>query len=442
MLLEFSATNYKSFKDKFVFSLVPEPEQTGLGYSVMETEAGGEKYKALCSSVIYGPNASGKTNIISAMDTFKQIVLRGNIRNQNTSEEDMRVNVASAQLDLIPNNTNKKSLPTEFSIKFIENDYHIEYMFSADFGVFLDYEHTRKIISESLKVNQKTIFSRLESILEIEADTIMEFKELLLNEFERNAGGAIALAKNNLSDEELFLVNGFKSMFSSKLANLITDWLIKRYMPLCSSNTLNFVPSKISTTNGQITTYENMHDIATRFGINSNTLAYMSYTSGSEPALSSVFELENRSAVIPAELFESYGTIRFMNMFPLIAMTLQNGATLIVDEFDASIHPMALMSIIGIFHNDEINKNKAQLIFNTHNPIFLNKNLFREDEIKFVDRDDDTHISELYSLSDFDNRETSSYMENYFIDHYGAIKDIDFAPIFEKLMANEKPVKD
>ena len=42
-----------------------------------------------------------------------------------------------------------------------------------------------------------------------------------------------------------------------------------------------------------------------------------------------------------------------------------------VDEFDASIHPMALMSIINVFHNDDININRAQLIFNTHNPIFL-----------------------------------------------------------------------
>ena len=56
----------------------------------------------------------------------------------------------------------------------------------------------------------------------------------------------------------------------------------------------------------------------------------------------------------------------------------QTGATLIVDEFDASLHPMALMSIVGAFHNDEINKKGAQLIFNTHNPIFLNKNILEE----------------------------------------------------------------
>ena len=128
-------------------------------------------------------------------------------------------------------------------------------------------------------------------------------------------------------------------------------------------------------------------------------------------------------------------------MFPLLAATLINGGTLFVDEFDASLHPMALMSIINIFHNNEINKRHAQLIFNTHNPIFLNRNLFRRDEIKFVDRNETDHISELYSLADFGTsgkngvRKNDDYMKNYFIDRYGAIRDLDFSPIFEEIMS-------
>jgi AAA15 family ATPase/GTPase len=51
-------------------------------------------------------------------------------------------------------------------------------------------------------------------------------------------------------------------------------------------------------------------------------------------------------------------------MFPLVIRAILTGGTLVVDEFDASIHPMALMSIINIFRNDEVNVNNAQLIFN------------------------------------------------------------------------------
>ena len=163
-----------------------------------------------------------------------------------------------------------------------------------------------------------------------------------------------------------------------------------------------------------------------------------------EAKLCSLFKQSINGTAIPAELFESYGTIRFINMFPLVVNALLNGGTLIVDEFDASIHPMALMNIINIFHNDELNINHAQLIFNTHNPIFLNSNLYRRDEIKFVERDDNTHASSHYSLSDFGTagkngvRKNEDYMKNYFVDRYGAIKDIDFTPIFEELILHGK----
>ena len=81
MLLEFRAANYKSFKDELIFSLIPAPKQKGLDYSILQEKIGRNIYKGLCSAVIYGSNASGKTNIIGAMDTFKNIVLRGNTRN-------------------------------------------------------------------------------------------------------------------------------------------------------------------------------------------------------------------------------------------------------------------------------------------------------------------------------------------------------------------------
>ena len=77
----------------------------------------------------------------------------------------------------------------------------------------------------------------------------------------------------------------------------------------------------------------------------------------------------------------------------LVIRAMQTGGTLAVDEFDVSIHPMALMSIINVFHNDDVNVHHTQIVFNTHNPIFLNSNLFRRDEIKFVERDDQMDLS-------------------------------------------------
>ncbi len=98
----------------------------------------------------------------------------------------------------------------------------------------------------------------------------------------------------------------------------------------------------------------------------------------SETRLCSIFNgLKN--VVLTADIFESYGTIRFITIFPLVIKALLTGAVLIVDEFDASIHPMALNSIINVFRKDDINVKHARL--------------------------------------------------NYFVGRYGAIKDIDFTPI-------------
>jgi hypothetical protein len=381
----------------------------------------------LCSAVIYGPNASGKTNIISAMDVFKSIVLRGTIRNDNNKNTP---NAAAYRLELIPNSTAKEIEPVSFSIKFIENDLLIEYKFSIDIGGFLDADYSRNILFEELNINEEMAFSRKDSLQLGDFQTINNY---LINEFWENADGATALAKRNLNNEELFLTSGFKTMFSAKLVNIITNWLDNKFVTICRADSLKLQPKR-QTMDVKETTDEGMQF----FGVKSNGLGYVFSEDESEADLVSVFN--NLKKAIPAEIYESYGTIRFVNIFPLVIRAIRNGETLVIDEFDASIHPMAIMNIINIFHNDDINKKNAQLIFDTHNPIFLNSNLFRRDEIKFVERDDETHFSKHYSLSDFkttgDNsvRKGQDYMHKYFISQYGAIKDIDFTPIFEILI--------
>ncbi len=443
MLLEFRAKNYKSFKEEFVFFMTPAPKQKGLDYSILHQKIGSKEYKGLSSAVIYGPNASGKTNIIGAMDTFKNIVLRGNICN---SDERNSPNAAANALELIPNNVDTEHAPIAFSIKFVEADILVEYAFSADVGAFLDANYPRKIIFESLRINEELIFLR-DNELEF-GPSLQVIKNYLVNEFEQNSKSAMQLAKSNLNNEELFLMNGFKNMFSTKLTMLIRNWLDSKLMVAYRADSLYLTGKFADPKKKSIYIEKTLNEAAIYFGINSNALGYVVADDDSDVKLCSIFTgtSKRNGAAISAELFESYGTIRFVNMFPLVVNAILNGGTLVVDEFDASIHPMALMSIINIFHNDDINTNRAQLIFNTHNPIFLNSNLFRRDEIKFVERDDETQHSKHYALSYFGTtgekgvRMHDDYMKNYFVSQYGAIKDIDFTPIFENLKESRKEV--
>jgi len=438
MLLEFRVKNYKSFKEELVFSLIPAPKQKGLVYSILNQKIGSKKYRALSSAVIYGPNASGKTNIIGAMEVYKSIILRGNIRNADIKKAP---NLAANALELIPNSSLMLPSPLEFSIKFIENNLLIQYDLSIDIGIFLDAEYPRKILSEVLTVNEEMVFSRKEKL---DFGPLKTIRDYLVNEFEDNYNSATSLARSNLNQEELFLANGFKAMFSSKLVSLIMNWLDNKFMVIYRADTLHLVQKFTDPRKDTVYIEKTTNDAAKLFGINSNAIGYVISEDDPEAKLCSIFQRKN--AAIAAEMFESYGTIRFVNTFPLVIKAILTGGTLVVDEFDASLHPIALMSIINIFHNDDINKKNAQLIFNTHNPIFLNSNLFRRDEIKFVERDDETHYSKHYSLSDFGTtgdkgvRLHEDYMNNYFISQYGAIKDIDFTSIFESLIDDRNEV--
>lgn len=436
MLLEFSAKNYRSFQDSFIFSMTPAPKQKGLDYSILSEKIGRKTYKALSSAVIYGANASGKTNIIGAMDTMRSIVLRGHI---NNAEQVNTPNAASCVLEMIPFSGAKDAKPVEFGIRFTENEMLIEYHLSIMVGRFLEQNYPREVIYERLDVNGKEVFTR-DSDLKLDLSVIQKH---LNKGTSKNADRIRVIAENSLSKDELFLTNGFKAIISKKLVALITDWFVNKFMIIYQTNSIQYARKFVDPKEDTIYVEETLNEAARAFGINSNGLGFRASKSGEDSILYSLFEQDNRKMAIPADAFESYGTIRFINEFPLVIRALLTGAVLVVDEFDASIHPMALMNIINIFHNDDINKNRAQLIFNTHNPIFLNSNLYRRDEIKFVERDDVTHASTHYALSDFKTAGTSGvrkgedYMKNYFVSRYGAIKDVDFSPILEDLISNE-----
>ncbi len=440
MLLRFTARNYKSFADEMNFSLVAASKQNDLKYSLFQSRVGGQNVKVQCSSVVYGANASGKSNIISAMDTFKAILLRGHIKNAEISGP----NVAAARLELIPPAHGHDGGPVVFGIDFVDDGMRFAYRLSLDLGSFLEEGHTRKILSEELCINTKPVFKRSQNI---EFGDLKHFQEYLVHgedlpHMERIANGS-------LDSQELFLTNGFKVIFSPALVKKMLDWVEEKWIVVYRADAVTAV-GRFSTSNGKgIFIEPNIDRSAQLFGVKGSTIGYArTDENDNTPTLCSILNADDKGGkrVLPAEVFESYGTVRFITLLPLVINAFSSGATLVVDEFDASIHPSALMNIINMFHNDSLNKNHAQIIFNTHNPIFLNSNLFRRDEIKFVQRDHDTGHSELYALSDFGTagkqgvRNSTDYMKYYLNYGYGAIEDVDLSPVFEDIL-NEGDTK-
>ena len=208
MLLAFSIRNYKSFKNEITFSMTAAPKQKGLDYSLFEKSISGKNYKVLSSAVIYGPNASGKTNLIGAIDVMKEIVMRGHIRNTNDSS----LNQAANMLELIPFR-GAENIPTLFKIKFIEQGHLIEYGIELQLGTFLDREFERYIHRETLKINDAVVYDRGKDIV-INVENIK--KEFLNDKIILNIDSAKEIAINGLNPDELFLTNGFKAIFAKE----------------------------------------------------------------------------------------------------------------------------------------------------------------------------------------------------------------------------------
>ena len=310
--------------------------------------------------------------------------------------------------------------------------------------MFSQRNYKRKVLEEKLVVNDVVVFTRKDGINFGDLHLLTKFlpegavsAEPLLKE----------LSENSLKDDELFLTNGFKSIVSINLASFVLDWISGKLMSLCRMDAMQVVRSFNEQKVGSFYVDKPLNDALKLFGVENNQLAYMTSEESGRTTLMSVLKLDDKNATaLPAECFESFGTLRFTELFPLVTQAIQTGGVLLIDECDMSIHPMAIMSLVNVFHNDSLNIHHAQLVFNTQNPIFLNSNLFRRDEIKFVERNSETLCSELYSLSDFDGdnfsneKEFENYMTNYFASRYGAILNIDFSPVVESIISSEKEV--
>lgn len=432
MLLKFRCKNFKTFKDDAVFSLIPDTIQD-ISYSVLEDGYANKKAKCLCSSVIYGPNAAGKTSIINAMSCFKQIILRGNIDDVEDNRYDDYV---SQNMYLIPFAFSNDVKPVEFEIEFTYENNKYNYELKMDLGLF-NTKSKRNIISERLLVNDYNVFERTKNNITI--NSLTKISDLLLEQFDpKLAKKNLEVAIANLQETRLFLTTDFDSYYSKKIVNNIKLWLTNNFIVVNKSNYKNLRPV-VDIDKNEAFIDDNINDIAKEAGIIGTDFCYVK--NDDKMQLISVFEKKNDHIIgLPSELIESAGTLRLIGITPYILVALQRGATLVMDELDSSLHPMIIMNIINSFHNDEININKAQLIFNTHNPIFLNSQLFRRDEIKFVEKDKNTKAASLYSLSDFKTngktpvRNTTDYMRNYFVNRYGAIEDVDFSEIFERVV--------
>ncbi|NBE81799.1 AAA family ATPase [Micromonospora rubida] len=135
---------------------------------------------------------------------------------------------------------------------------------------------------------------------------------------------------------------------------------------------------------------------------------------------------------------QSTGTRQLLTLGLHAAEVLRTGATMLIDEIDASLHPILTAKLISLFRSTKANPLGSQLIFTSHDAALLGtldaEEILRRDEIWFVEKDDEG-ASSLYPLTDFKPRkEGENRQRRYLNGNYGAVPDLS-THLFEQALA-------
>lgn len=118
---------------------------------------------------------------------------------------------------------------------------------------------------------------------------------------------------------------------------------------------------------------------------------------------------------------ESNGTRRFFSRIGSWLGVLEDGGVLIVDEIEASMHPLLTKHLVQCMQDSTINTKGAQLIFTTHDTGLLDQSLLRRDQVWFAEKNEETAETDIYALVEFSPRKDESILNGYLQGRYGAI---------------------
>jgi AAA15 family ATPase/GTPase len=415
MLLEFTVENFRSFRDKTTLSMLASSDNSSLdNLTNVETLKG---KRTLNSTVIYGANASGKSNLVLALTIMKNFVV-----NSHTHQKGIRLNHQPFAFD--KNSTNK---PTSFSVIYVHEGIRYNYSMSYD---------KERIVAEELSYYPNgrisMIFSRKGNEFTFNVD--QKEQEVISRRTLENALYLSTSVQFNYSRNMpafTWFTKGLVALDNTDSPGLINNAI--EYMNHNKKAKKLMVQALQSADLGITGVEGRLKKVPLQKLYNSippQLLAVMTMV-GNE-ALQTDLRFKHRvvsadgseSEIDLPHIFESEGTRKLFSIIGPIIEVLQTGGTLVVDELDTKLHHDISTWLVELFHDPEQNKHGAQLIFNSHNQLLLDQYLFRRDQIWFTEKDPETGASELYSLVEFGELKDRDIQKAYQLGRYGAIPAI------------------
>jgi uncharacterized protein len=414
MLIEFSIGNYRSFKDRVTFSMVAanlvSKEKSLDINNAFDID---KNLKLLKTAAIYGANASGKSNLAKALSFMKWFMVNSSKETQSTDE----IGVEPFRLS-----TETEGRPSFFELVFLMGKQKYRYGFEVN---------QERVIAEWLfyvpNVRETKLFER-------KRDSIKSSKSY-------DADGIQQRTRSNA----LFL--SVSAQFNVDLAEKILEWITDKVNIISGLHDQTYLNYTI----GCFVNNKNRPDIIQLIkkldlGISEIQVDQEDFTTDSLPdeipdelkkfivkagggkATSigishRVFDADGNDGSIEKfdlESHESEGTKKVFALAGPLITALKEGETLIIDEFDARLHPLISLAIVKLFNSKEANPNNAQLIFMTHDTNLLNNKVFRRDQVWFTEKNRYS-ATDLYSLAEYKIRNDASFESDYIKGRYGAI---------------------
>lgn len=439
MLYRYSVENYKSFKEKAELSFVPI--SAGCSHVV---NCG--KIKCLKSAVIYGANASGKSNLIKSIDFVRDSILgnrylgsQGPIYYKLDEEYSKQPSVfcveliidnrlyqygfsiLSAQLHVVEEWLYELVHDGEimiFNRRYLNEKKEYEIVINEDLIQNSKEKERMNIYIEDMKSNKYKLFLTDVAEKKVQDNSTFEiynavfkwFKELniLFPSSRFNLLIAVDLRENEIND----IYKGYFNIFDIDIENIHLKDVSVESLNLENEEQTEIRSKLLKDSTGKYV----------KMMINIKGKEYLLGLDANNELVAKEVKFKHKtsanSSVEFAKYEESDGTKRLFDLIPAIARAIQEESILIIDEIDRSLHSLLTYKIIELFL-EKSQDSKSQIICSTHSEILLDITLLRSDEIWMVNKKEGA--SELYPLAKYKVKFPQNIKENYLLGRYQAI---------------------
>ncbi len=415
MLVEFRVSNFRSIREEQCLSFVATTDKWLDDTNCIATSKKAVQ-KLLRSAVLYGANASGKSNLIFALMSMQLLVLNST----RLLEPQFREQYTPFLLD-----SESRDLATQFEITVLLDDVRYQYGFEHD---------AERIRGEWLLVYKASKAQRWFEYHYNPGTGQNDWQPFSIH-FKGEKKGQRELWKANTTARSLFLTQAAQS--NSQQLQRLFNWFANDLIVLPTRAEFNLLPTLIQLENPQykewVLRLMNAADIhisdikvekrkgqQLEFKLEPGKLPELRTVEGELPDVEFCHSTANGGQQWFDRRYESYGTQRLLGYAGPLLDAIENGKLIVVDEFDTSLHPLLTRYVLQLLHKPHLSNNGAQLWMTTHDTSLLDPELLRRDQVWFVEKKKE-QTTDLYSLTEFSPRKTEALERGYLQGRYGAI---------------------